>query len=178
MPRLRADRVRLEGWSQSASRRANPAIAKLDAPTVAPAGASPFRENFVRGGPMRELALHVEDHQIIVNLIDAGLTMTYQLSPDGQLEENKFWTVDGGDPEFRQRARQAAFSTARQLAWIPPNSWHISRISLCGRIDRSGWSRDQSSTPHDDVGEYPNKEDGGKRHPQPLGSVQWERERR
>jgi hypothetical protein len=68
---------------------------------------------------MRELALHVEDHQIVVNLIDARLTMTYQLSPDGQLEENKFWTVDGGDPEFRQRARQAAFSTARQLAWIP-----------------------------------------------------------
>jgi len=45
--------------------------------------------------------------------------MTYQLSPEGQLKENKFWTVDGGDPEFRQRARQAAFSTARQLAWIP-----------------------------------------------------------
>ena len=28
---------------------------------------------------MRELALHVEDHQIIVNLIDTRLTMTYQL---------------------------------------------------------------------------------------------------
>ena len=68
---------------------------------------------------MRELALHVEDHQIIVNLIDTRLTMTYQLSPDGQLEENEFWTVDGGDMEFRQRAWQAALSKARQLAWIP-----------------------------------------------------------
>ena len=44
---------------------------------------------------MRELALHVEDHQIIVNLIDTRLTMTYQLSSAGQLEENEFWTVDG-----------------------------------------------------------------------------------
>jgi hypothetical protein len=68
---------------------------------------------------MRELALHVEDHQIIVNLIDTRLTMTYQLSPEGQLEENEFWTVDGKDAEFRQRARQAAFSKARELAWIP-----------------------------------------------------------
>jgi hypothetical protein len=68
---------------------------------------------------MRELALHVEDHQIIVNLVDTRLTMTYQLSPEGQLQENEFWTVDGGDPEFRQRARQIAFSKARQLAWIP-----------------------------------------------------------
>ena len=68
---------------------------------------------------MRELALHVEDHQIIVNLIDTRLTMTYQLSPGGQLEENEFWTVDGGDTDFRQRARQAALSKARQLAWIP-----------------------------------------------------------
>jgi len=45
--------------------------------------------------------------------------MTYQLSPGGQLEENEFWTVDGGDTDFRQRARQAALSKARQLAWIP-----------------------------------------------------------
>ena len=68
---------------------------------------------------MRELALHVEHHQIIVNLIDTRLTMTYQLSPEGQLEEKEFWTVDGGDMEFRQRAKQAALSKARQLAWIP-----------------------------------------------------------
>jgi hypothetical protein len=68
---------------------------------------------------MRELALHVEDHQIIVNLVDTRLTMTYQLSAEGQLAENEFWTVDGGDMEFRQRARQAAVSMARQLAWIP-----------------------------------------------------------
>ena len=40
--------VRLVGWFPwSASRRANPALAKLEAPTVAPAGASPFHENFV-----------------------------------------------------------------------------------------------------------------------------------
>src|SRR5262245_37176122 len=59
---------------------------------------------------MMELALHVEDRQIIVNLIDTRLTMTYQLSPEGQLEENEFWTVDARDAEFRQRARRAAFS--------------------------------------------------------------------
>jgi hypothetical protein len=69
---------------------------------------------------MRELALHVEGCQIIVNLIDTRLTITYQLSSEGQLEENKFWTVDGGDVEFRQRARQAAHTKARQLAWLYP----------------------------------------------------------
>jgi len=68
---------------------------------------------------MRELALHVEDHQIIVNLIDTRFTITYQLSPTGQLEENEFWTVVGSDMEFRQRARQAALSKARQLGWLP-----------------------------------------------------------
>jgi hypothetical protein len=68
---------------------------------------------------MRGLEVHVEDHQIIVNMIDRRLTITYQLSAQGELEENKFWTLDGGDAEFRQRAWQAAHSTARQLAWIP-----------------------------------------------------------
>ena len=57
---------------------------------------------------MRELALHVEGRQIIVNLIDTRLSITYQLSSDGTLEENTFWTVDAGDVEFRQRAGQAA----------------------------------------------------------------------
>jgi hypothetical protein len=68
---------------------------------------------------MRELELRVEDHQIIVNMIDTRLSITFQLSSEGLLEENKFWTVDGGDAEFRQRAWQAAHSTAFQLAWIP-----------------------------------------------------------
>jgi hypothetical protein len=68
---------------------------------------------------MRELELHVEDHQIIVNTIDTRLSITYQLSSEGLLEENKFWTLDGGDAEFRQRAWQAAHSKARQLAWMP-----------------------------------------------------------
>jgi hypothetical protein len=68
---------------------------------------------------MRELELRVEDHQITVNMIDTKLSITYQLSSEGHLEENKFWTLDGGDAEFRQRARQAAHSEARQLAWIP-----------------------------------------------------------
>jgi len=68
---------------------------------------------------MRELELRVEDHQIIVNLIDTKLSITYQLSPEGHLEENTFWTLDGGDAEFRQKAWQAAHSKARQLAWIP-----------------------------------------------------------
>jgi len=69
---------------------------------------------------MRELALHVEGHQIIVNLIDTRLTITYQVSSAGQLEGNTFWTVDAGDIEFRQRAREAAQTKARQLAWIYP----------------------------------------------------------
>ena len=68
---------------------------------------------------MRELELRVEDHQITVNMIDTKLSITYQLSPEGHLEENTFWTLDGGDAEFRQRAWQAAHSKARQLAWIP-----------------------------------------------------------
>ena len=68
---------------------------------------------------MRELELRVEDHQIIVNMIDTKLSIIYQLSSEGHLEENKFWTLDGGDAEFRRRAWQAAHSKARQLAWIP-----------------------------------------------------------
>lgn len=67
---------------------------------------------------MRELVLQVEGDQIIVNMIDTRLTLTYQLSSEGQLEENKFWTVDGGDMQFRRRARQAAHFMARQLGWI------------------------------------------------------------
>jgi len=47
------------------------------------------------------------------------LSITYQLSSEGHLEENKFWTLDGGDAEFRWRVWQAAHSKARQLAWIP-----------------------------------------------------------
>jgi hypothetical protein len=69
---------------------------------------------------MRELELHVEGRQIIVNMSGTRLTLTFQLSSEGQLEENKFWTVDSGDAEFRQRARQAAQAKARQLAWIHP----------------------------------------------------------
>jgi len=68
---------------------------------------------------MRELELRVEDHQITVNMIDTNLSITYQLSSEGHLEENKFWTLDGGDAEFRWRVWQAAHSKARQLAWIP-----------------------------------------------------------
>jgi len=68
---------------------------------------------------MRELELHIEDHEIIVNMTDTRLSITYQLSSEGILEENKFWTVDGGDDEFRQKAWQAAHLRARQLAWIP-----------------------------------------------------------
>ena len=66
---------------------------------------------------MRELELHVESRQIVVNMMDTRLSITYRLSPNGELEENKFWTMDGGDAEFRQRAWQAARSKARQLGW-------------------------------------------------------------
>jgi hypothetical protein len=66
---------------------------------------------------MRELELHVESRQIIVKMMDTRLSITYRLSPNGELEENKFWTMDGGDAEFRQRAWQAARSKARQLGW-------------------------------------------------------------
>ena len=68
---------------------------------------------------MWELELHVEGDQIIVNMTDTRLTITYQLSAEGQLQENKFWTVDGRNAEFRQRAWEAAHSKARQLDWIP-----------------------------------------------------------
>jgi hypothetical protein len=66
---------------------------------------------------MREFELHVESHQIIVSMMDTRLSITYRLSPNGELEENKFWTMDGGDAEFRQRAWRAARSKARQLGW-------------------------------------------------------------
>jgi hypothetical protein len=66
---------------------------------------------------MRELELHVEGRQIIVNMMDTRLSITYRLSPKGELEENKFWTIDAGDAEFRQRAWQAARSEACQLGW-------------------------------------------------------------
>src|SRR5690348_1442075 len=39
---------------------------------------------------MRELELRVEDHQITVNMIDTKLSITYQLSPEGHLEEIRF----------------------------------------------------------------------------------------
>jgi hypothetical protein len=67
---------------------------------------------------MRELVVHVEGKQIIVNMINTRLTLTYQLLPEGQLEENTFWTVDGGDMEFRRRAERTAQFKARQLGWI------------------------------------------------------------
>jgi hypothetical protein len=67
---------------------------------------------------MRKLVVHVEDNQIIVNMTDSRLTLTYQLSPEGQLEENTFWAVDGGDMKFRRRARVAAQFKAHQLGWI------------------------------------------------------------
>ena len=68
---------------------------------------------------MRELELHVEGHQIIVCMANSRLTLTFQLSTDGRLEENKFWTLDGGDADFRRRACRAAQSKASELAWIP-----------------------------------------------------------
>ena len=68
---------------------------------------------------MRELELRVEDHQMVVNMIDTRLSITYQLSSEGLLEENKFWTLDGGESSFVREQWQAAHSKARQLAWIP-----------------------------------------------------------
>jgi hypothetical protein len=69
---------------------------------------------------MRELQLHVEGREIIVKVRHTRLTITYRVSSDGRLEENRFWTVDAGDTEFRQRAWKAARAKARELAWIRP----------------------------------------------------------
>jgi hypothetical protein len=53
------------------------------------------------------LELRVEDHQIIVNLIDSRLTITYQVSSEGLLEENKFWTLDVATQSFvREHGKQ------------------------------------------------------------------------
>ena len=73
---------------------------------------------------MSELELHVHDEQIIVNMPETRLTMTYQASLDVPwLVELPFWTCDDRTApisvnDFRGRAWQAANKKARELGWI------------------------------------------------------------
>ncbi len=59
---------------------------------------------------MEELKIHIDEPQVIVNVRGTRLTITYQVSPDGQsLVEDPFWTRhDRNAPislnEFRRSA--------------------------------------------------------------------------
>jgi hypothetical protein len=71
-----------------------------------------------------ELEIHIDEPQIIVNARGTRLTITYQLSSDGQsLVEQPFWT--GGDQkaaislnEFRRTAWLAARRKAHEIGWL------------------------------------------------------------
>jgi hypothetical protein len=73
---------------------------------------------------MGELEIHVDEPQIIVNVPGTRLTITYQVSPDGQsLVEHPFWTgEDRNAPislnEFRRSAWLAAKKRAHEIGWI------------------------------------------------------------
>ena len=73
---------------------------------------------------MSELELHVRDEQIIVNMPETRLTMTYQASAEVPgLVELPLWTCDDRTApisvnDFRGSAWQAAEKKARELGWI------------------------------------------------------------
>ena len=73
---------------------------------------------------MSELELHVRDEQIIVNMPETRLTMTYQASSEVPgLVELPLWTCEDRTApisvdDFRGRAWQAAKKKARELGWI------------------------------------------------------------
>ena len=73
---------------------------------------------------MSELELHVHDEQIIVNMPETRLTMTYQASSEVPgLVELPLWTCEDRTApisvdDFRGRAWQAANKKARELGWI------------------------------------------------------------
>ena len=73
---------------------------------------------------MSELELHVHDEQIIVNMPETRLTMTYQASSAVPwLVELPFWTSDDRTApisinDFRRRAWKAANKKARELGLI------------------------------------------------------------
>jgi hypothetical protein len=73
---------------------------------------------------MGELEIHIDEPQIIVNVRGTRLTITYQLSPDGQsLVEYPFWTGDDRNApislnEFRRSAWLAARKRANEIGWI------------------------------------------------------------
>jgi hypothetical protein len=81
-----------------------------------------FRRNGAR--PMGELEIRVEETQLIVNARGTRLTITYQVSPDGQsLIEHPFWTGDDRNApislnEFRRGAWLAATKRAYAMGWI------------------------------------------------------------
>ena len=65
------------------------------------------------------LELHLYGGQIIVNLSGTRLTMTFEVSSrEPRLLENKFWTRDDGNAEFRMKALEEATMKARELGWL------------------------------------------------------------
>ena len=69
------------------------------------------------GAAMTEL--HFYGGQIIVNLSGTRLTMTFEVSSrEPRLLENKFWTRDDGNAEFRMKALEEATMKARELGWL------------------------------------------------------------
>jgi hypothetical protein len=75
-----------------------------------------------------ELEVHVDEPHIIVNVRGTRLTISYQLSPDGQsLVEHPFWTgEDRNAPislnEFRSDAWLAAKKRAKEIGWMVADS--------------------------------------------------------
>ena len=73
---------------------------------------------------MGELEIQVTEAQIIVNARGTRLTVTYQVSPDGQsLIEQPFWTGDDRNApipldEFRRSAWWAARRRAHEIGWM------------------------------------------------------------
>lgn len=66
---------------------------------------------------MYELQLLVVAGQIIVNMPQTRLTMTYMRAASDLVEE-PLWTCDEGSNDFRTRARHAACHKAREIGWL------------------------------------------------------------
>ena len=100
---------------------------------------------------MGDLQLHIEYPQIIVNMPGTRLTVTYQLSADGQsLVEHPFWTGDDRNApillnEFRSSAWMAAQKKAHEIGWISadnePHSEAAASAKLFSLVTRTGGGR-------------------------------------
>jgi hypothetical protein len=107
-------------FQASGAKRAQPLIAdrRKMFPTFEATTASEW------GAKTVELQIHVHKPHIIVNMRGTRLTVTYELSSDGQsLVESPFWTgYDRNAPissnEFRSSAWLAAEKKAHEIGWI------------------------------------------------------------